>query len=70
MTIDHCWHDTGRVAESLPPRYEQRCCSCGRTRWTRRDGLNPESEESAHGQFQPTCAPEPSEGQAAGDPGS
>ncbi|MCI0458734.1 MAG: hypothetical protein L0Z62_17385 [Gemmataceae bacterium] len=40
MTIpDHCWHDTGRVAESYPPLYEQKCCVCGETKFTRREAL-------------------------------
>jgi hypothetical protein len=38
---DHCWHDTGTVAESYPELYEQRCCLCGETRWIHRRAVLP-----------------------------
>lgn len=25
----HCWHDTGMVLQTSPPKYPQVCCWCG-----------------------------------------
>lgn len=32
MQHDHCWHDTGVLLLSDPPKVVERCCHCGETR--------------------------------------
>ena len=31
MQHEHCWHDTGAMVLTQPPKVVERCCHCGET---------------------------------------
>lgn len=31
MQHEHCWHETGVMLTSSPPKVVERCCHCGET---------------------------------------
>lgn len=49
----HCWHDTGVVLTSFPPRSVERCCYCGSSRNLTMAVVKPAGD---HGPFAPNLA--------------
>ena len=48
--VGHCWHDTGVIVCTLPPKYGEQCCHCGTGRYVVRDN-NYGSLDMSHGSF-------------------
>lgn len=53
----HCWHDSGVLFTSHPPKTQDVCCECGETRYL--ELRTPLDEPVGHGPYHPRRRPAP-----------
>ena len=49
---DHCWHSTGNMLTSYPPKQQEICCYCGTART--QVVIYGQEDEPPHGPYLPT----------------